>query len=174
MERKIAAGVIIHLRHGHLAPEDRLLEFFAVEVIHRLLMVEPRGRCLDRAVGSAPVGNHEAFEQPILLEHIGQGVIVLAGVDAVDGVVGAHDRSGIADLNADMEGEQIGLLHGPLANDHVDIFAAIFLIVHDVVLDVADDVLGLLALDAIAHQGAGEQRIFALVFEGSSVARLAG
>jgi hypothetical protein len=42
------------------------------------------------------------------------------------------------------------------------------------VLDVADDVLGLFALDAVADQRAGENGVFALVFEGASVARLAG
>ncbi len=40
-------------------------------------------------------------------------------------------------------------------------------------LDVADDVLGLLALDAVADQRACEDGVFAHVLEGASVARLA-
>ena len=57
-------------------------------------------------------------------------VFVLASVIAVDGVIGAHDCSRVADADADMEGEQIGFLHCPLADDHVHFVAAIFLIVH--------------------------------------------
>ena len=73
-----------------------------------------------------------------------------------------------------MEGEQIGLLHGAFGDDGIDEVAAGFLVVHGVVLDVADDVLGLLALHQIADDGSGEERIFAGVFEGAAVARLAG
>ena len=61
-----AVHVVIQLRHGDLARLDRLLELFAVEVVHRLLIVEAGCRGFDRAVGSAPVGDHKAFEVPSL------------------------------------------------------------------------------------------------------------
>ena len=51
--------------------------------------------------------------------------------------------------------------------------AAALLVVHRVVLDVADDVLRLLALDAVAHHRAGQHRILAHVLKGAPVARLA-
>ncbi len=168
-----AVHVVIQLRHGDGARFHRLLELFAVEVVHRLLVVEAGCRGFDRAVGSAPVRDHEALEAPVFLEHIREGVFVLAGIVTVDGVVGAHHRAWLSDIDPNMEGQQIGLLHGPLADDHVDLVTAALLVVHDVVLDIADDMLGLLTFDPVAYQRAGQQRIFALVLKGSAIARLA-
>ena len=73
-----------------------------------------------------------------------------------------------------MEGQQIGLLHGPLADDRVHLVAATLLVVHDVVLDITDDMLGLLTFDPVAHQRTGQQWIFALVLKGSAIPRFAG
>ena len=85
------------------------------------------------------------------MEEIG----ILAGVIAVDPVIGAHDGGGIGDGDADVEGEQIGFLHAAFGDDGVDEVAASLLVVHGVVLDVADDVLGLLTLHEIADDGSG-------------------
>ncbi len=169
-----AVHVVIQLRHGDFARLDRLLELFAVEVVHRLLIIEAGCRGFDRAVRSTPVRDHEALEAPISLEHIGKRVFVLAGVLTVDGVVGAHHRAWVSDIDTNIEGQQIGLLQGPLADDHVDFVAAVLLVVHDVVLDVADDMLGLLTFNPVAHQRPGQQRVFALILKGSSIARFAG
>jgi len=51
--------------------------------------------------------------------------------------------------------------------------AAAFLVVDGVVLEVADDVLGLHAFDEVANEGSGEQRVIALVLEGAAIAWLA-
>src|SRR5271157_252119 len=77
-------------------------------------------------------------------------------------------------VDANFECQQIGLVQHALVDDGVDFIAATLLIIYGVMLDVADDVLRLLALDAIADQGSGQNRIFAHVFEGAAVARLAG
>ena len=122
----------------------------------------------------APVGDNETLESPLRLEHVVKQVGVLAGVVAIDAVVRAHDGGGIGDGDADVEGEQIGLLHAAPGDDGVDEVTAGFLVVHGVVLDVANDVLRLLALHEIADDGSGEERIFAGVFEGAAVAGLAG
>ena len=72
-----------------------------------------------------------------------------------------------------MEGEKIGFLHGAFGDDRVHDVPAGFLIVDGVMLDVANDVLCLLALHEIADHGSGEQRIFAGVLEGPAVPRFA-
>src|ERR1017187_6190378 len=61
----------------------------------------------------------------------------------------------------------------PLVDNHVDFVATALLIVDGVMLDVADHMLRLLALDAIAYQGSRQNGIFAEVLEGASIARLA-
>jgi hypothetical protein len=58
-------------------------------------------------VRSAPVGENEAGELPVLLQHVGEQVLVFAGEVAVDAVVGAHHRGGMALRHADFEGQQV-------------------------------------------------------------------
>ncbi len=125
-------------------------------------------------MGSAPVGEDEAFEAPGVFEDVVEEVLVFAGPVAVDLVVGAHDGGCVGDVEADFEGEEIGLAHGALVEDGVDDVAAGLLVVEGVVLDVADHVLGLHALHELADHGSGEDGVFALVFEVAAVAGFAG
>ena len=84
-----------------LAAEDGLLQRIAEEVVVAgLVHVEAGERGLDGGVGATPVGEDEAFEAPVVLEDLVQGVVVLAGVVAVDVVVGAHDAGGLARVMA--------------------------------------------------------------------------
>ena len=68
-----------------------------------------------------------------------------------------------------MKRQQVRLLDGLLRDDGVDEEAAGLLVVQRIVLDVSDDVLGLLALHHGSIHGAGQQRILARVFEGAAV-----
>ena len=99
---------------------------------------------------------------------------MLAGIDAVDLVVGAHHRARLAAIDGDLEGQQVALAQGGLVQLGVMHEAAGFLGVEGEVLDGRDDVA---ALDA-GHLGpddlAGQQRILAGIFEVAAVARLAG
>src|SRR5260370_22648821 len=99
---------------------------------------------------AAPIGDDETPESPILLEDVMQDISVLAGVVAVDAVIGAHHRAGIRNLDADVKGEEIALLHSTLGYDRVHDVAAGFLIIDGEMLDVSNDVLRLLALHEIA------------------------
>ena len=79
-----------------LAVEDGLLERLREEVVVAgLVHVEAGERGLDGGVGATPVGEDEALESPVVFEHLVEGVVVLAGVVAVDAVVGAHDAGGM-------------------------------------------------------------------------------
>ncbi len=147
---------------GTSPAEDGLLEGLAEEVVVAgLVHVEAGERGLDGGVGATPVGEDEALEAPVLLEDLVEGVVVLAGVVAVDVVVGAHDAGGVGVGDGDLEGEQVGLAQGAGIEDGVEGVAAGLLIVEGVVLDVAHDVVGLHAGGELADHGAGEDGVFA-------------
>ena len=80
---------------------------------------------------------------------------------------------GCAFGDGDLERQQVGFAHGALAQLHVADVAAGLLVVEGVVLHVADDLLGLHALDELGDHLAGQDGVFALVFEVAAVARLA-
>ena len=67
----------------------------------------PALRGLRRAVHRAPVRHHVARIAPVVLQHLVEQPVVLAGIDAVDAVVGAHHRAGMAGLDGDLEGQQV-------------------------------------------------------------------
>jgi hypothetical protein len=69
--------------------------------------------------GVPEVGGHESLPAPLVLEHA-QDVRVLAGVDAVEPVVGAHHRPGAAALDHRLERRVVQLLERPLADHGVD------------------------------------------------------
>ena len=166
--------MIVYFRERHAPGIDRFSQLGAEEVRHGLLLIEPSRRGFLCRVGSAPVGDHEAFEAPITLEHIAQGVGILATVVFVDPVIGAHDRAGIGDGDGNMERQQIRLLHAPFGDDGIDEVATGFLVVHRVMLDVTDHVLGLFTLHQVADDRSGEERVFPGVLEGAAVTGLTG
>ena len=83
----------------------------------------------------------QPLKPEVLLQDLVEQVVVLAGVVAVDEVVGAHHRRRLGDSDGDLEGEQVGLAHGPLVEQDVHDGASGLLIVERIVLDVAHDVL---------------------------------
>ena len=166
--------MVVELGHGHLAREDSFLHRGAIKLLIRLLHVEAGGRGLRGAVGAAPVRENKARKAPFLLQDFVEGVLVFAGVVAVDAVVGAHVGPGVADLVADFEGQQIGFAQRAPGEDGVDDAAAALLVVDGVVLQFAEDVLVLLTADAVAHHHAGQNRVFAVVLEVAPVAQFAG
>jgi hypothetical protein len=59
-----------------------------------------------------------------------------------------------------MKGEQIRFLHCPLRDDGVHKETPRLLIIHHIMLDVANNVLSLFALHKVANDGAREEWIF--------------
>ena len=128
---------------------------------------------VDGAVGCAPVGEDPALEFEVFLEDLVEEVVVLAGVVALDEVVGAHDAGGVGDGDGDLEGEEVGFAHGFLVEQNVDDVAPGLLIVEGVVLDVVHDVLGEDAFFEMTGHGSGEHGIFTGVLEVAAVAGFA-
>ena len=119
----------------------------------------------DAVVGRVPVGHENALESPLALEHFEVEEVVLRGVDAVDQVVGVHDRVDVGLGDGGFEGGQIDFAHGALVHVGAGVVAIELLIVERVVLDGGDDALGLHALNEGNHQGGVQERIFGKVLE---------
>ncbi|MNV23480.1 hypothetical protein D3C71_1144920 [compost metagenome] len=146
----------------------RLVEHFT----GRLLVQAGQGR-LGTAVHAAPIGHHETGELPFLLEHLVHEVIVFAAVGAVDTVVRAHRRTGLADVDGDLEGQQVRLAHRLLTDLGAVEIARGLHVVEREVLHRGDHVLALHAADRLTDQHPGQQGIFTGVFEVAAVARIA-
>ena len=56
---------------------------------------------------SAPVGNHEAVEAPVIPEYLLQEMGILVGIGAVDLVVAGHDGSGLALFYGDLKAGKV-------------------------------------------------------------------
>ena len=158
---------VIEAVDGDFAAFDGLFERRAEGVAAGHLDVESGEGCFGGALRATPVRDDEPFEAEIFLEDVGEGVGVLAGVGAVDAVVGAHDGAGARIPKCDLEGEEVALAHGALADDGVGDDAAGILIVDGEMLDVGDDVEGFFGFEFLASESAGEQWVFALVLEGA-------
>ena len=162
---------------GGQTPGCQFVAQFLAEVLRVFrsrarFLVEPgaqRGGAVDRA----PVRHDPAAPAPIAPQYIVEQKAVLAGIDAVHAVVGAHHRARLADLDTDLERQQIAFAHRRFAKIGRDHGPPGFLRVERVVLDRRDDAARLHAADGVSAQRAGQQRIFAQVFEIAAVARLA-
>ncbi len=170
-------GHLMHARLGDLAARhgglERLVEEHLVVQLRAGLLVEASGRGFQR-MDRAPVGHGPAAPAPVLPQHAGQQGTVLAGVDAVDAVVGAHHRARIALAEGDLEGQQIGLARGRVADVGAQDLAAGLLVVQHKVLGGGDHVLALDAADGGGVQRSGQQRVLAEVFEVAAVPGVPG
>ena len=168
---------VVQARFGNRARDDRLAQRFAEIVLfvgtERGFLVEAVVRGVHGRMHRAPIRQDETFVAPIALQNLVQQIIVLAGIDIVDTIIGAHHRAGVAALDGDLEGEQVAFAHRGVREVGAHRHAAGFLVVQGEMLDRRDDVEVLGAANGFARHGAGEQRIFAEIFEGAPAARFA-
>src|SRR5919204_2925916 len=104
-------------------------------------------RSFDCRVSASPVGQDKSAELEVLLEHVGEQIAVLACKLSVYPVVGTHDGSGIGDAEGNVERAKVRLAHRPLIDVRVDRVTSALLVVHGVMLQVANDMLRLNAAD---------------------------
>src|SRR5207248_4822615 len=88
------------------------------------LEVQPVVQRRLRVVSRAVVREDVAPEPPVALEDLLEQVVVLAGIEAVDEVVGAHDGADVRLLDGRLEVRQVDLTEGPLLDVVVDDVAA--------------------------------------------------
>ena len=123
-------------------------------------------------VHRAPVGHDPARIAPVLLQHLVEQEVGAAGGLAVEEIVAAHDRTRLAALDGDLEGQQVGFPQARLVDHRIDRVPLGLLVIEGIVLDGGDHVLALGAADRLPVQGPGQQRILPQIFEVATVARL--
>ena len=136
-------------------------------------------------VGGPVVGDRHALEAPVAAQDVLEQRLVLAAEEAVDAVVGAHDRGHVRPLHSCLEHRQVELAHRPLVDPGVDPHPVAdrrehaerdrevpgpglvggrpgaLLVVARVVLDVGDQALRLSRLDPRHRELGGEVGILA-------------
>ena len=120
----------------------------------------------------APVGHDEARIAPVAFQDLVQEPVVLAGIDSVDLVVGAHDRAGATLLDPDLESEEVRLSRRRRIDPGVEHDAVGLLIVEGEVLDRRNDVTALRPGDHCPRHEAGDQRVFGKILENAPAARI--
>ena len=85
----------------------------------RHLKAAAGARGLDGAVRTTPVRDDHAVETPLGAQDVGQQMLVLVRVGAIDEVVGAHDRPRLSRSADDLEAGQVDLTHRALIHDGI-------------------------------------------------------
>ena len=157
--------------------------------------VQPVRQVARCVVRGAVIGEHVALKPPVALQDVVEEVRVLAGVVAVQPVVGAHDRSHMRVLHRGLELRQVDLAQRALVHNRVLGHAVArhgrrterltgiaevghrsgvaLLVVGGEVLHVRHYALGLRAVDP-AHGGPRvEERVLAICLEGAATERSA-
>mmetsp|Transcript_25204 Transcript_25204/g.72635 ORF Transcript_25204/g.72635 Transcript_25204/m.72635 type:complete len:489 (+) Transcript_25204:1274-2740(+) len=153
-----------HVR-GHAVQSSRLNlalcdELGEVAVVLALghLNVEARLRGLLGVVRGSPITNCVPLEAEVLAQELRQQVVVLAGMMAIDLVVGAHHRAR-AGFKSRLEYGHVDLVLRPLADDRRHRLPVDFLVVVQPVLDGGDDALILHGLDVRPDQLAAQKGV---------------
>ncbi len=173
-ERADPAGGPREQFRGEAAGRDGLRQFRVARVVRpRHGQVEARGDGGDAVGDRAPVGEDSAVEAPLVPQHLGQQPVVLAGVHAVDLVVGAHHRPRPGLGHHPPERAQVHLTERPLVDVGADPQPVGLLVVDREVLERRAHVPALQAVNPGGRQHAGEQRVLGEVLEVPAAERAA-
>ena len=160
---------------GHGLVQHRLVQLSGADGLDQLLggigagaghlQLQPGLHGLDPAADRAPVAHHKAVKAPLVPENLGEKLPVLAGIDAVDPVIGAHHGPGLALLDRQLEGGQIDLMQGPLGHLGRDAHPAALLVVAGVVLHRRAHAPGLDAANQRRGQLTGQIGVLGEIFK---------
>jgi hypothetical protein len=155
--------------------QDRLVQFSGLDssddsgvvlsLAARHLQIDSGSQAGDPTIDGAPVADHDAAVAPLAPENVSQQAPVLAGIGAIQPVVGTHDGGGLSLSNRGFEPRQIDLPQRPLVDDCIDRHAARLLIVDRIVLERSADAFALNAADVGLGQLAGQIRVFGEIFK---------
>ena len=135
--------------------------------------VEACGQPHDTVVDGAPVAHDEPFEAPVVAQHLSEEPRVLRRVDAVDLVVGAHDRPGLRVPHDPFEAAQVDLAQRPRVDIGRHPHPVVLLVVRREVLERRADALRLDAGDEGHPERTRHDRVLREVLEVASAQRRA-
>ena len=156
----------VHQLLVQLSGFDRFNNLFVVHAAgRRHLQVQSR-RDAGHPVGhGAPVGHNISLKAPFLPEHVCQQPRVFRGVDAVDPIIGAHDRPGLCFLHRHFKSREIDLPDRPLIRVRGGAHPPVFLAVEGEVLDARAHIPALDALNDGCGHPPRQIRIFGEILE---------
>ena len=102
-------------------------------------------------MAASPVADDYAVEAPVVLQDMVEQDVVVAVVLVVVKVVGSHDGPGTALLHGGLEGGQVDLVQGTVADDDVDLVTVLLVVVQGVVLHAGGDATRLQSLNVGHH-----------------------
>ncbi len=135
------------------------------------LEVEAGAHRGDRVVDAAPVGDDEAVVAPVVAQDLGEQPGVLAGVHAVDAVVGRHDGRRLGLDDDALERRQVDLAQRPRVDVGADLHPVGLLVVGREVLHRRADALRLQPRDVRGAEDAAEQGVLGDVLEVAAAQR---
>ncbi len=137
----------------------------------RHLEIESGGNAGDAVVHRAPVRHHQPLKAEFCAKHIRQQPAIVAGVDALDAVVGTHHRPGLLNLNGTRKTGEIEFKHRALVHNRIHGQAPQLLAVERKVFHARADLLALNARDIGAREFAGDDRVLAEILKVSAAER---
>ena len=172
-------GVLVTLESGahHRNPENVGNRFVQKAFIHTaapygrhqfiILVLCPRhqkvvsGRYLTGTVFlGPPVGHHNALKAPVVAKNLIQQPFTFGSENAVDAVIGAHQRPGLSLADHHFKGFQIDFPCGAFAHEHVDAVAVGLLIVDGKMLHGNAHTIALDTIHISRSHLSGQIRIF--------------
>ena len=158
-EQQHPARLVVQDSFAHLAPPDGRRQVGSIEAGRSgHLQVQAGHGPGHRVVGAVPVGDQHAVPGPLALQDLADEVVVVGAVDAVDPVVGGHDRPRPG-VRGRLEGDQIDLAQCPFVDPAVDRRSVRLRIVGDVMLGSGRHACRLHPLDVRRAQHSGEHGI---------------
>ncbi len=161
-----AQDLIVDRGFRNFAGADRRQQRFLVhEFGIRHLEVESAVGRAHAIVGCIPVRHEQPLKSPLSLENFQIQEWVLRGVDAVDQIVGIHDRGHLALFDDRFKGREVDLPQRALIHIGADVVPVVLLVVRGKVLEGRAHALGLHSRDVRDGQSGIEIRVFGKIFE---------
>ena len=92
-------------------------------------------------VAAAPVADDHAIETPVVLQNLVQEDIIMTIVLVFVEVIGTHDGPSTALLHGSLEGGQINLVEGTVADNDIHLMTILFIIVQRIVFHTGGNTL---------------------------------
>ena len=128
---------------------------------------------LIRVVATTPVRNHDTIESPVLFEDLVEHDFVVAVVLVLIEVVGAHDGPCTALLHSGLEGRQVDLVQGAVADDDIHLMTVFLVVVQRIVFHTGCDTFRLQTLNVGNDHAGSKPGILTHILEIASVERCA-
>ena len=149
---------IFSLLDGLFVGRCQIISIVGVRLAHRQtvsprteLQVESIAYSLIGIVATSPVADYHTIEAPVLLQNLVEHNIIVAVVLVFIEVVGTHDSPCTTLLHSSLEGRQVNLMQGAVADNNIYLMTVFFIVVQRIVFHTGSDTLRLQSLNVWYH-----------------------